>query len=75
MSKGIRPIKKPKGQSHIVQHQAFSDAAPTLGGASTTYKAGGSGPLPSGAPRYVQPKGVLRTRNATSSNGLTNKRY
>jgi hypothetical protein len=62
---------------HIVNHLAFSDAAPTLGGASTVYNPAGpqTGPDPGGPPRYVQPKGVLRTKNVTSAPGLTNKRF
>lgn len=72
----MKQIRAPRGQSHIVNHLAFSDATPTLGGTSSTFNPGTkSEPMPSGPPRYVQPKGVLKTRDVTSAPGLTNKRF
>lgn len=69
-------MKKPKGQNHIVNHLAFSDARPQIGGKSTTFNPGaGQAPLQAGAPRYVQPKGVLRTKTVTSDPASTQKRY
>lgn len=66
-------MRKPKAQSHIVNHLAFSDAALTIGGASTTYQSP-KGPLPKGPPRYVQGPG-RSTKTVTDAKGVTNKRY
>lgn len=73
--KSFSPGKFGSGtNSHIVNHNAFTDARPTIGGASATIQPGksGSGPLPSGAPKYVQPPG--RSPKSFTPKGETNKR-
>lgn len=69
-------MRKPRGQTHIVNHLAFSDARPQIGSKDASFNPGaGKGPMPGGAPRYVQAKGVLRTKAVTSDPASTQKRY
>lgn len=58
----------------IVDHNSFTDATPTIGGKSDTFNpgTGSAGVLPSGPPKYVQPKGVRPQTFA--GKGQTNKR-
>lgn len=63
-------VPKP-GNTPIVNHMAFTDDRPTLGGKSTTYNPDGSiqaGVLPKGPPKYVG--GTRRI-----AEGVSNRRY
>ena len=63
---------KAPGPSHIVNHNMFTDARPTMGSPQATFNPGDAsayGPLPGGPPRNVNPPG-----RRVVAKGLTNKR-